>query len=73
MNNVETEKNTVVDSRDDLQRMTAHRDMLLAALEALLEHEGTVDYTGIGEFPSEALGQARAQALTVIAEVKGEK
>lgn len=50
---------------------TSQRDKLLAALEALLEHEGTVDSTGIGDFPSEALGVARAEALAVIAEVKG--
>lgn len=51
--------------------VTEQRDKLLAALEALLEHEGTVDSTGIGEFPSEALGVARAEALAVITEVKG--
>lgn len=47
-----------------------HQDSLLAALEALLEHEGTVDVTGIGEFPAEALQLARRQAQAAIDEVK---
>lgn len=47
------------------------RDSLLTALEALLEHEGTVDHTGIGDFPSEALQTARSHANSVIAAVKG--
>lgn len=46
------------------------RDALLAALEALLEHEGTVDHTGIGELPSEALGLAREQAVAAVADAK---
>lgn len=54
----------------DFSRCQQQRDDLLAALEALLEHEGTVDVTGIGELPSEALLQARAQAEATIAAVK---
>jgi hypothetical protein len=50
--------------------LTKQRDMLLAALEAMLEHEGTVDHTRIGDFPSEALQAARIQAHTAIAAVK---
>ncbi|QHF00529.1 hypothetical protein LCG56_27500 (plasmid) [Pseudomonas cannabina pv. alisalensis] len=50
--------------------LAKQRDRLLAALETLLEHEGTVDHTGIGDFPSMALHAARSQALEVIASVK---
>lgn len=50
--------------------LTKQRDMLLTALEALLEHEGTVDHTGIGNFPAEALQAARAQAQAAIDSVK---
>lgn len=50
-----------------------HRDSLLMALEALLKHEGTVEYTGIGEFPSEALEDARREAHRIIEEVKTSK
>lgn len=46
------------------------RDQLLAALKALLEHEGTVAYTGIGEMPSEELENARSQAEIAIREVE---
>lgn len=72
MNQIPSNENTP-DAGDELQRRTAQRDLLLAALEDLLEHEGTVDYTGIGEMPSEALGKARAHAISVIAEIKGGK
>lgn len=41
---------------------------LLTALKDLLEHEGTTDSTGIGEFPAEALGVARQQAQDAIEE-----
>jgi len=50
-----------------------HSDTLLAALEALFEYEGTVDTTGIGDFPSEALQDARRQAEAAIAVAKGQK
>lgn len=73
MNQIPSEKNNSDGAPDDLQRLTTERDMLLMALVDLLEHEGTVDYTGIGEMPSEALGRARAQAFSVIAQVKGEQ
>ncbi|NVL49825.1 hypothetical protein F2S72_08745 [Pseudomonas syringae pv. actinidiae] len=46
------------------------RDTLLAALKCLLEHEGTVSYTGIGEMPSEELEEARKQAQIAIREVE---
>lgn len=46
------------------------RDTLLAALKSLLEHEGTVSYTGIGEMPSEELEEARKQAQIAIREVE---
>jgi hypothetical protein len=49
------------------------RDQLLAALEALLEHEGTVDVTGIGDLPSDALQTALNQAQAVIAAVKADR
>lgn len=52
------------------QRLAEQRNTLLLALEELLEHEGTVDFTGIGEFPSEALGNARQQAREAINAVK---
>lgn len=45
-------------------------DTLLAALKALLEHEGTVEHTGIGELPSEALQDARQQAQSAIQEAE---
>lgn len=48
----------------------AYRDRLRRALEALLEHEGTVDDTGIGEMPSQALEDARHGAMILIEEVK---
>jgi len=48
----------------------AYLDRLLSALEALLEHEGTVDDTGIGEMPSQALEDARHGAMILIEEVK---
>lgn len=54
----------------ELHRITAQRDLLLLALEQLLEHEGTVVDTGIGEFPSDELRLARNQAIDAIAEVK---
>jgi hypothetical protein len=53
-----------------LIELAKQRDMLLVALEALLEHEGTVDHTGIGDFPSEALQISRVQAQAAIAAVK---
>lgn len=56
-------------AEDELSRVTRQRDMLLAALQAMLEHEGTTESTGIGEMPSEALEEARKQAHAVIAEV----
>lgn len=46
-----------------------HRDSLLSALKALLEHEGAEVETGIGMFPSDELEQARKQAQAVIEEV----
>jgi hypothetical protein len=46
------------------------RDQLLAALKELLEHEGTVACTGIGEMPSEELENARSQAQIAIREVE---
>lgn len=52
------------------EALELQRDLLLAALEALLEHEGTVDHTGIGDFPSEALQAARRQAMAAINSVK---
>lgn len=55
-----------------LAAMTAQRDLLLVALEDLLEHEGTVDQTGIGDFPSEALVAALSQAADAIEAVKSE-
>lgn len=47
------------------------QERLLKALEVMLEHEGTVDSTGIGNFPSEALRQARLDAESLIKEIKG--
>lgn len=46
------------------------RDNLLAALKDLLEHEGTVVYTGIGELPSDELEEARKRAQAVIQETE---
>ena len=46
------------------------RDTLLAALKALLQHEGTVVFTGIGELPSDELEEARRQAHKAIDEVE---
>ncbi|MHC5194910.1 hypothetical protein ACYSUW_14245 [Pseudomonas frederiksbergensis] len=70
MSQNETEMSELDKANVEVQRITAQRDLLLLALVALLEHEGTVDSTGIGDFPSEALGIARNQAITAIAEVK---
>lgn len=64
------EKNDLATVFVELHRITAQRDLLMLALESLLEHEGSVDSTGIGDFPSEALGIARNQAIAAIAEVK---
>jgi hypothetical protein len=66
----ETEMSDLDKANVELHRITAQRDLLLLALESLLEHEGTVDSTGIGDFPSEALGLARNQAIAAIDEVK---
>ncbi len=66
----ETEKSGRDEVTVELHRITAQRDLLLLALEELLLHEGTVDSTGIGDFPSEALGIARHQAIAAIAQVK---
>lgn len=65
-----TEKNQLDNIKVELHRITAQRDLLTLALESLLEHEGTVDSTGIGDFPSEALRIARNQAIAAVAEVK---
>lgn len=65
-----TEMSDLGKSGVELQRVTAQRDLLLLALKSLLEHEGTVDVTGIGEFPSEALCVARNQAVAAIDEVE---
>ncbi|MGE8063921.1 hypothetical protein [Pseudomonas sp. NPDC089569] len=70
MSQHETELSDRDKTNSELILMTAQRDLLLRALEAFLEHEGTVDFTGIGDFPSEALGIARNQAIAAIAEVK---
>ncbi|MGF6282277.1 hypothetical protein ABH908_000239 [Pseudomonas frederiksbergensis] len=70
MSQNETEMSELDKANVEVQRITAQRDLLLLALESLLEHEGTVDSTGIGDFPSEALGIARNQAIAAIAEVK---
>lgn len=48
------------------------RDRLLVALMALLEHEGTVESTGIGEFPSQALCEARRHAEEAVEAVQSE-
>lgn len=48
------------------------RDLLLAALKSLLEHEGSVVDTGIGQFPSEELESARWNAQIAIQEVAPE-
>jgi len=48
-------------------------DTLLTALKALLEHEGTVEYTGIGELPSQALQDARQQAQSAIQEAESSR
>ncbi|MDF9778861.1 hypothetical protein [Pseudomonas baetica] len=70
MSQNETDKGALDKVNAELHRIAAQRDLLLLALESLLEHEGTVDSTGIGDFPSEALGLARNQAIAAIAEVK---
>jgi hypothetical protein len=70
MSQNDTDKGTLDKVNAELHRIAAQRDLLLLALESLLEHEGTVDSTGIGDFPSEALGLARNQAIATIAEVK---
>lgn len=57
---------------DQTHDLAAQRDALLSALEALYEHEGTVEWTGIGEMPSEGLQQARRQAAKVIDEVRAD-
>jgi hypothetical protein len=46
------------------------RDNLLAALKALLEHEGTQVETGIGMMEPDELQEARKQAQAVIREVE---
>lgn len=46
------------------------RDNLLAALKALLEHEGTQVETGIGMMEPDELQEARNQAQAVIREVE---
>ena len=46
------------------------RNKLLVALKDLLEHEGTVVSTGIGDMPSEELEHARSQAQIAIREVE---
>lgn len=58
------------DPSNGLAKAEALRDSLLAALKALLEHEGTVVYTGIGEFPSDELEAARRQAQEAIDEAE---
>lgn len=70
MSQNETDMGALDTVKVELHRITAQRDLLLLALELLLEHEGTVDSTGIGDFPSEALGLARSQAIAAIDEVK---
>jgi hypothetical protein len=52
--------------------LAAQRDALLSALEALYEHEGTVEWTGIGEMPSEGLQQARRQAAKVMEKIRAD-
>lgn len=59
------------DAENRYLKAERQRDTLLAALKALLEHEGTVVHTGIGDFPSDALQEARIQAQAAIDEVKG--
>ena len=56
-----------------LKAVEQSRDALLAALEALLKYEGTVDQTGIGELPSEELIAARKHAQAVIAATHEQK
>jgi hypothetical protein len=58
------------DPTNDLAKAEGLRDSLLAALKALLEHEGTVVCTGIGEFPSDELQAARQQAQAAIDEAE---
>lgn len=60
-------------SLSDVDLLAQQRDELLQALEDLYEHEGTVDYTGIGEMRSERLTQALFKAAEVIATVKAAK
>ncbi|MCF5374483.1 hypothetical protein [Pseudomonas syringae] len=58
------------DPTNGLAKADGLRDSLLAALKALLEYEGTVVYTGIGEFPSDGLEAARRQAQVAIDEAE---
>lgn len=58
------------DPANGLARSESVRDSLLAALKSLLEHEGTVVYTGIGELPSDELAAARRQAQEAIEEAE---
>lgn len=58
------------DLSNGLVKAESLRDSLLAALKSLLEHEGTVVYTGIGEFPSDELEAARRQAQEAIDEAE---
>lgn len=51
-------------------RKRAITGRLLSALKSLLEHEGTVSYTGIGEMPSDELQQARHAAQSAIDEAE---
>lgn len=57
------------DERSQRQEREIHR--LLAALKAMIEHEGTVDQTGIGDMESEALHLARAEAYAAISSAEG--
>ncbi|MEX6780488.1 hypothetical protein [Pseudomonas aeruginosa] len=50
-----------------------HRDNLLAALKALLEHEGSMVETGIGMMESDELQEARELAQVAIREVEAEQ
>jgi len=50
-----------------------HRDNLLAALKALLEHEGSMVETGIGMMESDELQEARKLAQVAIREVEAEQ
>ncbi len=47
-----------------------HRDNLLTALKALVEHEGSMVETGIGMMESDELQEARKQAQVAIREVE---